>query len=404
MEALYAALQDEIQVFKEHIKSCQKAFDLHTLYNVLQLLSGDGGTRDILSLEQLERLAESQEWDEQDVVRITMSDKQCDISSYVSWFLSYVKYLGSLKEVFDTKVVFPLCEHLYINDDPRGALPVGRRKGRGPNATSSIASTAKQLFSLRRKWALLLKEGEIDKQVFSPQSWLDLQGFANVHRFVNVMRLVPDLFHKSLANAKLARQWVELHANRHSHHPVLSGSVSARRCNSTGLGVGSLQNHGYKVPLSQPGLPKSPPDWKGALQQSQASSSSNDGDPSGRASGQGKSKLYEIHRELLSLLWREERSWTLEADIQEINQRISTLQLQWEDKARELEAFEHQLEKDNWTVLDMKRQTALRELDDFRRQLRLEEYRKHILQSDWLLELEVRPVLLHPIHTVRAWG
>ncbi|XP_053130238.1 uncharacterized protein LOC128335629 isoform X2 [Hemicordylus capensis] len=393
METLYSALQDEIQSFKEHVRSCQQAFDIQTLYNVLLLLSGNGGTVDIQSFEELEGLAESQEWDGQDIVRITASHKNGDIPSYVSWFVSYVRYLGSLKEEFDTKVVFPLCKNLYVNDDPIGALPLGRRQEHSSSVTTSVAHTAKHLFSLRRKWALLLKGGTIDEQFFSPQSRLDLQGFANIHAFIKVLRLVPDLFHKSLAAALLARQWVELHASTHSPHPAHLDPAATRRCNGAGLVIGTMEQRWYNGPLSQPRLPQNKPDQRGVLSQSEpssSSSSSNNADTCVRTTSQERNRLYEIHGELMSLLWREKRSWALEAEIKEANQRISNLQLQWEDKERELEVLGQQVEKDSWKVSDMQCWTALPELDAFKRQLRLEEYHRSILWGDWLLELELQ--------------
>ncbi|XP_060118422.1 uncharacterized protein LOC132589712 [Heteronotia binoei] len=389
MEALYTALQGEIRSFKEHMRSCQQAFDIHTLYNVLLLLPRDGGRREIQSLEQLETLAESRGWDGKDFVRITAGHKKSDIPSYISWFVSYVRYLGSLKEAFDANVVLPLCENLYINDDPPplGMLPSGGSEG---HATASVAHTAKQLFDLRRKWALLLKGGMIDEQVFSYQSLLDLQGFANIHPFVRIMRLVPDIFHKSLASAELAQQWVELHAS--SAYQVCSDSSLVRKGYDTGMAVGSLGH--------QPGLPQYQHNRRGGWPQSKARSISGRDACTGPTI-QGRNKLHEVHGKLMSLLWREERSWMLEAEIQKVNQRISNLQIQGEDKEKDLEALEHQLEKDDWRTLTTQHQIVLHELEALERQLRLEEYRKNILQGDWLLELEVRPVLLRQIHTLQ---
>ncbi|XP_077175042.1 uncharacterized protein LOC143828686 isoform X2 [Paroedura picta] len=315
MEALYTALQGEIQSFKEHMKSCQQAFDIHTLYNVLLLLPGDGGGRDIQSLEQLEKLVESREWDGKDDVRITVGHKKSDLPSYISWFVSYVCYLRSLKEAFDSKIVFPLCENLYVNDDPLrlDTSPFGGREG---HATASVVQTAKQLFTLRRKWTLLLKGGLIDEQLFSYQSLLDLQGFDNIHPFVKIMRLVPDVFHKSFASAELAQQWVELHASRHSSQQVCSDPSSVGKGYDTGMIVGSLEH--------QPGLPQSHHNHKRGWPQSKTSSTRG-WDTCTRATIQERNKLHEVHGELMSLLWREERSWMLEAEIQKLQERYQEL-------------------------------------------------------------------------------
>ncbi|KAH0621181.1 hypothetical protein JD844_022236 [Phrynosoma platyrhinos] len=398
MEALYVNLRDEIQSFEEHIRSCQKAFDIHTLSNVLQLLLPESGAAgDIQSLEQLEKLAESREWDGQDIVRITAGHEKSDIPGYVSWFISYVRYLSSLKEMFDTKVVFPLCENLYVNDDSLDALPLGSGEGRGPHTTASVAHTAKQLFALRRKWALLLKRDTIDGQNFSAQSLLDLQGFDNVHPFAKVMRLVPDLFHKSLATAALARQWVDCHASIYSSQPICPGT--ARTWNGTG--VDGLEHQQYDMPSSQSKLSKIQSNCMdlGLLSKDMSGSG---GATCIRTTSQERNKLHEVHEELMSLLWQEKRSQILETEIHKVNQRISNLQLQQEAKERELEALKNQLETDNWRVANRQRQAAFCELEALGRQLRLEQYRKSILQGDWMLELEVRPVLMRPIQTVRS--
>ncbi|XP_054827077.1 uncharacterized protein LOC129324101 [Eublepharis macularius] len=340
MEAQYTALQSEIQFFKEHMRSCRQAFDIHTLYNVLLLLSKDDSRRDIQSLEQLEKLVESREWDGQEVVKITAGNKKCDIPSYISWFVSYVHYLGSLKEAFDTKVVFPLCEELYVNDDPLplGMLPSGGRKG---HATASVAHTAKQLFAMRRKWALLLKGGMIDGQVFSSQSLLDLQGFANFHSFVKIIRLVPDLFHKSLASADLAQQWVELHASKHSSQQASSDPNSIQTRSDTGMDVGSLEH--------PPGLSQYPQDYEGGWPQSKASNS-HYRDTCTRAAIQERNKLNEVHGDLMFLLQREERSWTLEAEVRKLQrscQELASLMKRREEAPKDLPQRANGLDPDS---------------------------------------------------------
>ncbi|XP_034289577.1 uncharacterized protein LOC117675237 isoform X1 [Pantherophis guttatus] len=402
VEALYTILQDEIQAFEKHIRSCQQAFDIHTLYNVLLLLlHEDDGVVEIHSLQQLEKLVESKDCNREDIVRITISEDKSDIASYISWFVSYVSYLSTLKEEFDAKVVFPLCENLYVNDDSLDGLPLGFLKGCRPHATVSIARTARQLFALRRKWALLLKKDSICEQAFHPQSCLDLQGFAYIHPFVKILRLVPDLFHKSLAAAELTKQWVKYHASRHSSHPEHSHPVLIRRCDDIRVMKGSLAHPWHGASLCQSELSLNHHDCMKTSQPSKADNNKNNMDMYKTTIIQERNQLQETYGELLSLLWREERSWTLEGEIQEVNQRISDLYLQQEAKESELEALEQQLKKGNWNVSRAQRQRNLCELNTLQRQLRLEKYRKNILQGDWLLELEVRPILIRPIYTLQ---
>ncbi|KAM6461217.1 uncharacterized protein PHA67_009374 isoform 2-T2 [Liasis olivaceus] len=325
VEALYTILQDEIQSFEKHIRCCQQAFDIHTLYNVLLLLlHEDDGVVEIHSLEQLEKLVKSKECNRQDIVRITISGDKSDIANYISWFVSYVSYLGSLKEEFDAKIVFPLCENLYVNDDSLDRLLSGFMKGRRPHATVSIAHTARQLFALRRKWALLLKKGLICEQAFHTQSLLDLQGFAYIQPFVKIMRLVPDLFHKSLAAAELATQWVKYHASRHSSHQEHSHPILIRRCNGTRVMKGSLDHHWYRASLCQSELPLNHHDYMKTWLPPKANNNDNR-DMCKTTIIQKRNQLQETYGELLSLLWQEERSWTLEGEIQELQERCQKL-------------------------------------------------------------------------------
>ncbi|XP_013912295.1 PREDICTED: uncharacterized protein LOC106541392 isoform X2 [Thamnophis sirtalis] len=348
VEALYTILQDEIQAFEKHIRSCQKAFDIHTLYNVLLLLlQEDDGVVEIHSLQQLEKLVESKECNREDIVRITISENKSDIASYISWFVSYVSYLSSLKEEFDAKVVFPLCENLYVNDDSLDGLPLGFMKGCRPHATVSIARTARQLFALRRKWALLLKKDSICEQTFHPQSRLDLQGFAYTRPFVKILRLVPDLFHKSLAAAELTKQWVKYHASRHSSHPEHSHAVLIQRCDDIRVMKGSLAHPWHDASLCQSELPLNHHDCMKTSRPSKADNNKNNMDMYKTTIIQERNQLQETYGELMSLLWREERSWTLEGEIHEVNQRISVLHLQQEAKESELE---QQLKEGNWNM------------------------------------------------------
>ncbi|XP_042302627.1 uncharacterized protein LOC121919788 [Sceloporus undulatus] len=222
--------------------------------------------------------------------------------------------------MFDTKVVFPLCENLYVNDDSLDALPLGSAEGHGPHTTASVAHMAKQLFALRRKWTLLLKRDTIDGQNFSAQSLLDLQGFGNVHPFAKVMRLVPDLFHKSLATAALARQWVDRHASIYSSQLIRPGI--ARTWNGTG--VDGLEHQRYDMSSSQSRLSKIQSNCM------KLELLSKDISRSGvatciRTTSQERNKLHEIHEDLMSLLWQEKRSQILETEIHELQEHYQEL-------------------------------------------------------------------------------
>ncbi|XP_042698906.2 uncharacterized protein LOC112060689 isoform X2 [Chrysemys picta bellii] len=419
METLYSALQDEIRAFEAQVQSCQKDFDLHTLHNVLLLLLPGSATWEVKSLEQLEKLVEGRDWPCQDTVKMTGSAESCDVPGYVAWLGSYLGYLNALKETFDAKVVFPLCEHLYVHDELYARAecrsPVGSRSGSGaghsgekrPHAVTSIADIAKQLFAVRRKWALLLTRGVIDDRVFGPQSLCALRGFANIGPVVKVLRLVPDIFHKSLATAALARQWLSLHRSRYSvfQLPPEPGQEKGER--RTGLAPGTSEPWRNGVAISLPESANGCSSFSGQLhprpRRSSSSCSSHDGCGWLGNISATRTKLRESREELMALLWRVERAGVLETQLHELTQSISSLQLEQQDTRRKLDVFQQRLEQADWDMplLSSQCQATLRQLEDLGRHMELEEYRKSILQSDWLLELELRPCLLRQLDALQ---
>ncbi|XP_050825632.1 uncharacterized protein LOC127059037 [Gopherus flavomarginatus] len=424
METLYSALQDEICAFEAHVQSCQKDFDLHTLYNVLLLLLPGSPTWEVKSLEQLEKLVEGRAWPGQDTVKITGSAESCDVPGYVAWLGSYLGYLNTLKETFDAKVVFPLCEHLYVHEElDAGAerrSPVGSHNGSGaghsgekrPHTVTSITDIAKKLFAVRRKWALLLNRGVIDDRVFSPQSLCTLRGFANTGPIVKVLRLVPDIFHKSLAMAALASQWLSLHGSRYSIFQLLSEPGQEKGERRTGLAAGTSEPWRNGVAISLPESASGCSSFSGGRvpprpRRSSSSCSSHDGGGWLGSVSATQTKLRESREELMALLWRVERAGVLETQLHELTQSISRLQLEQQDTRRKLDVFQQRLEQADWDVPDSipllrsQCQATLRELEDQGRHMELEKYRKSILQSDWLLELELRPGLIRQLDALQ---
>lgn len=209
MEALYSALEGEISTFMKHTQRCQEGFDLHSLYHVLLLVLPQSPLGQVESWQHLHRFAHCQPG-------LASPDMA---SSYVDWLASYLQHPSTLKERFDARVVVSLCENLYVHEEP-AACPTQR------SPLASIPHLAGQLFAHQHNWGLLLKGGALSQRVFSPQSLHDLHGFADVGPFVKVLRLVPDVFHQSLATADLAQKWVSLHHNRYGHSLPPSASLS----------------------------------------------------------------------------------------------------------------------------------------------------------------------------------
>ncbi|XP_021254271.1 uncharacterized protein LOC110399605 [Numida meleagris] len=334
MEALYSALEGEIDAFVGCVQQCQHGFNLRTLYNVLLLVLPHSPSGRLESWEDLEQLSKH-----------LPGSPRPDVCSYVGWLGSYLQHLRAMKERFDTRVVFPLCEHLYVHEE---LLP-----------PASIPCLAALLFTRRRNWALLLRGGMLHERVFSPRSLRDLRSFANAGPMAKVLRLLPDIFHQSLATAELARQWVQLHRSRYSLCPP----------------PGSVQPSS-KAPRP-PGSPI-PVQLLGA----------------GSSAGVLRARLQESREELLALLPRAERAAALHAQICSVTRRIRALRLQLQCQGTE--------PRDAGRGGHPPPAAPKKELQ---KHLELEEYHRGILEADWLLELEVRPVLIHRINAVqqRCW-
>ncbi|GAB0191510.1 hypothetical protein GRJ2_001616300 [Grus japonensis] len=374
MEALYSALEGEIGTFVGHVQRCQQGFDLRSLYQVLLLVLPRSPSGQVESWQHLQRLAQHRP-----------GSASPDITGYVGWLASYLQHLSMLKERFDARVVVPLCENLYVHEEP---APHPAR--RSPPA--SIPCLAAQLFARRRNWGLLLRGGTLGEQIFSPQSLHDLQGFAGVGPFVKVLRLVPDVFHQSLAAAELARRWVCLHRSRYSLSlpsspsppPSLPQQPPAQ--GRAGLAPSTVQPLPCSRAPQQLSSPLGLPDLLVPLQ------------PSGAGSSAGvlRAQLRESQEELLALLCRGERAAALRAQVHHIARRIRALRLQQQGEGMKLT----RPRQSPGTGTGGHRHQAAR-AEELQKSLELEEYHHSILEADWLLELELRPILIRRIDVVQ---
>lgn len=373
MEDLYSTLEGEISAFMRHVQRCQQGFDLHSLYHTLLLVLPWSSSGQVESWQHLQRLVQDQS--------VSVSP---EVASYVTWLASYLQHLSMLKERFDATVVVPLCENLYMHEEP-AAHPTWQYP------VASIPCLAAQLFAHRRNWGLLLQGGALSEWVFSPRSLHDLHGFAGVGPFVKVLRLIPDVFHQSLATAELAQQWVHLHRSRHRRSlppsPSPSSSPSQQpqvQCRAE-LAPSTVQPPLCSRGPRQPGFSLRLPDLLVPLQPSGADSSAE----------VLRARLQESREELLALLHRRERAATLRAQVRQLARHIHVLRLQQRGKGTELPW--------PWLSTGMggcRLQAALAE--ELQKNLELEEYHHSILEADWLLELEVRPIIIRRIDEVRS--
>ncbi|KAJ7405623.1 hypothetical protein BTVI_68008 [Pitangus sulphuratus] len=361
-----ADIQGEISTFVRHVQQCQEGFNLRSLYHVLLLVLPRSPSGQVESWQHLQRLTHSQPGS---VASSYVA------SSCVDWLASYLQHLSTLKERFDTRVVVLLYENLYMHEEP-AACPTRR------SPLVSIPHLAAQLCAHQRNWGLLLQGGNLSERAFSPQSLHDLRGFADVGPFVKVLRLVPDVFHQSLVTADLAQRWVCLHHSRYSLSLPPSPPPAWGRA---GLAPGTVQPPlRGRAPL-QPGSPLSLNNLTVPLQLS------------GSSAGELRAQLWESREELLALLHRGEQAAALRTRVRRVAQRIRLPRLQQRGEGAGL-AWPWQ--SPGMGVGRRRPQAALAE--ELQKSLELEEYHHSILEADWLLELEVRPILLRRIDVARG--
>ena len=352
-----------------HMRWCREGFDLRPLYHVLLLVLPRSPSGRVESWQHLQTLAQHRP-----------GSASPDVAGYVGWLAGYLQYLSVLKERFDARVVVPLCENLYVHEEP----PARPARQCPPD---SIPRLATQLFAHRRNWGLLLQGGPLGERVFSPRSLHDLHGFAGVGPFVKVLRLVPDVFHQSLATAELARRWVRLHRSRYSLSlpPSPSPSLPPMQGRAV-LAPGTTQPPLRGTATQQPGSALGLPDPLVPLRPLGAGS---------RAEAL-RARLRQSREELLALLHRGERAAALHAQVRHVARRIRVLRLQQRGEGME---SAQPWQSPGSRMGGRRLQAALAE--ELQKSLELEEYHHSILEADWLLELQVRPILIRRIDAVR---
>ncbi|OPJ79958.1 hypothetical protein AV530_002386 [Patagioenas fasciata monilis] len=121
-----------------------------------------------------------------------------------------------------------------------------------------------------------------------------------------------------------------------------------------------------------------------------------------RPSGTGSTRLLQAQlrksrEELLALLHHGQRAATLHAQVHHVAQRIRILRLQQRGKGTELSQAR---QGPGMGPGSCWHQAVLAE--ELQKNLELEEYHHSILEADWLLELEVRPMLIRRTDVVRS--
>ncbi|XP_029568371.1 uncharacterized protein LOC115161536 [Salmo trutta] len=301
-----------------------------------------------------------------------------DIKRCITWLLSFVEYLGAMKETFDEKVVVPLCENLYVIEEDESTAASSDQtisftsEPQSP-APTSVTKVANELLVLRRRWALMLVPGPIKAENFSLLTYTD-GADRFTERFAKVQWLVPDILYKSSRAAELAYQWVNLHQCGHRGRRVGASGLEVTETapkRSTGQRWEASDDH-ILVAVERRG--------------------------EGMA-GEAQARLMESRMELMALAGKEHRVLSLEVRLEKATYRIQDLQAKLRQERLLVESTAPQEASD---VGERKtEELVLNPSLELERRLRIERYHRKILLGDLLMELKIRPVLIRYTDMVR---
>ncbi|XP_018091166.1 uncharacterized protein LOC108701274 [Xenopus laevis] len=338
MERLYASLREELRAFEEQVHKCRVNFDLQTLQRALTLLLESHGT-ELDSWKHVEEVVQAN----------ALSGEQWQqLWGYLKWLLSYVNYLRAMKDAFDDHVVFPLCDNLYVNDEGDSSSVPDQEVAISP---ANITTTARQLFHHRRSWALLLNAGRTGQAQH-------IRGASHS----SILHQIPNIFEESLVTANVAHQWILLHE---AQGKTPQASQRARRIFQTAT---TLRQELWEA-----------------------------SDPSLKGDPDAEKQMKAMREQMMFLMWRSGRADTLECQVKDVRQKVRNLR-QEIDEVQQLMRKEGQGTNETQTSTSPENQRRLEKLN---RQLNLKQFQQGILNSDWQLELEVRPCLLRQIDTVQ---
>lgn len=115
MDNLYTCLKRESASFQDHVQHCKHSFNMYTLQSVLCALTmkrqDESTARSSCGFSSL-RLQRC-------LVVVVSGYRGSDTKHCITWLLSFVKHLCTLKDTFGEKVIVPLCKNMYVIDEDK---------------------------------------------------------------------------------------------------------------------------------------------------------------------------------------------------------------------------------------------------------------------------------------------
>lgn len=379
---------------------------------------------------------------------VKLSDKERQALKHLETFENDYKYLGNLKRHFDDNIHSVLLKDYFDPADRprRSALKdratdsndkkvtppskniKGKNSKRGSQPTEEETKTAEmqklfaivtQLEELERKWAGLLKDRELNPDDFDPDSSHELMTFSNYSAFEPLLRLVPDAFVKCYNAIDMAKEWLNLAKSIYGDRLPLKSRVKEQLpksrentlSKSREPSMVSQSRESTVSPKEQP--PKTPeapkkqpsPDPEERMKVAneyaqQAKEIKQNIRDIGEVIHENEIKLETLNEEMQSLESREGRIDELTNNFEQVDSKLLHAQKEYNtflyERQRTMENLNNvRRGSEEHGELVHKANEFNAELTKRQSALKILEYKKNVVQEDYLLELELRPNFIH---------
>ncbi|XP_062598336.1 synaptonemal complex protein 1-like [Saccostrea cucullata] len=435
---------NQITAFEKLLRHAISRFSKERLFSMLQVAaeeqkaanpsqprgaktSGEAkkpSTAPILKIKSMEQLRQSMKpLIKREQKNNILTEKEKQALKYLETFENDYKYLGNLKRHYDDNIHSVLLKDYFDPADRprRSALrdrpesneskripPPKTQKSkilkRGPQPTEEEARTAdlQKLFTvvtrleeLDRKWAGLLRDRELNLDDFDPDSSHELMTFTNYSSFEPVLRLVPDVFVKCYNAVDMAKEWLNLAKSVYAERLPLKTKIKEN------------------VPKSRENTlsPNEKPQTPGSQNAEERMRAANDYAHQakeikqnireiGEAIQQNKVKLENLNMEMQALESRECRIDKLTNNFEQVDSNLLHAQKEYNtllyERQQTIENLNHvRRGSEEHTELSHRAHEFSAEITKRQSALKILEYKKNVVQEDYLLELELRPNFIH---------
>ncbi|PIK62431.1 hypothetical protein BSL78_00631 [Apostichopus japonicus] len=224
-------MHKQLKSFETSLQQASNYYNADELYNLITPIIPHGVH--IISFDGLKRIVGQSRLSKGG--RKISSQPSLYFRAFLDDFLQYLDHLYQLKYNFDEKIYSALFEYYYevvfedVKTTRQNRQPFAKRnllkvfdlpkyakfrKSFSKEFVSEVAADCESLSGIMitlqmlvRKWGQLCDDGDIDINLFGPESEIDLGLYPNCDAFEAIFRYVPDILYKSKQAHQLAYDW-----------------------------------------------------------------------------------------------------------------------------------------------------------------------------------------------------